>query len=233
VTYRTFGDLRQQVEAELDTQDEEFIGETEIQNYFNSGVTVCEATIVKLGLREKYLQSEAYITTVVGTADYDLPSDIVINKLRKIIYRNGTLIYTVNPLRSEDGYEAEDVMNANSDLSEYYRYSIYKMGTTYKLRLTPKAGFTVSNALRVIYFKTLNRYTADSVLCDLPDICYEYLMSYVRYRVYAKESHTNMQDEKGNMQALMILMQETLQNQVGDPDMDTMDQDTSHYEEMI
>lgn len=233
MTYRTFGDLKSQLEAEMDTADETFYSATELQNYFSSGVTLCEAEIIKLGLREKYLQNEAFISAVSGTADYALPSDLAINKLRKIIYRNGTLIYTVNPLRTEGAYETEDVF-ATYPSNEYYHYSLYKNGTSsaYQLRLTPKASVSVTNALRVIYWKTLNRYTADAVLCDVPDICYEYILAYVRYRVYAKEGHEMTTDEKQNVSVLKQLMNETLQNQVADPDMDLMESDRSHYEEM-
>lgn len=229
--YRTFGDLKDQVHDELDTQDETFIGEAEMMRYFNSGVTVCEATIIKLGVREKYLQTEAFISTVAGQADYALPADMALNKIRKIIYRRGTLIYTLKPLRNETGYETEDVMNVYPT-NEYYHYSLYKTGETQILRLTPKALYDLTNALRIIYFKTLNRYTQDTDICDLPDICYEFLMSYVRYRIYAKETHVNTPDEKANMAALNQLMQETMQNQVADPEMDLNEADMSHYEEM-
>lgn len=229
--YRTFGDLREQVEDELDTQDETFVNEAEMRRYFNSGVTLCEATIIKLGVREKYLQTESVIGTIAGQADYALPADMALNKIRKIIYRRGTLIYTLKPLRAETGYEVEDVMNVYPT-NEYYHYSLYKTGTTQILRLTPKALYTLPTALRLIYFKTLNRYTAEGTYCDLPDICYEFLMSYVRYRIYAKETHVNAPDEKQNMAALNQLMQETMQNQVADPEMDLNDGDMSHYEEM-
>lgn len=220
------------MEAELDTQGEEFCSASEMQMYFNSAVTMCEAEILKLGLREKYLQGEAFISAVAGQTDYDLPSDIAINKIRKVVYRNGTLVYTVHPLRTERAYETEDVM-ALYPPNEYYHYQIYKIGTVHKFRISPKAYVSVANAFRMAYMKTLNRYTVDSVLCDLPDICYEFIMSYVRYRVYAKESHVNTPDEKQNVQICKDVMVQTLQNQVADPDMDKIDADTSHYEEMV
>lgn len=233
MVYRTFGDLRTQVEAELDTQDEEFCSELEMQSYFNSAVTLCEATIVKLGLREKYLQADQAIDVVKNQVEYDLPTDCVINKIRKIIYRNRNIVYTLKPLRGEDAYIIEDALNTNRATDQWYRYQLYKSGNIQKIRLAPLPLISVTGALRVIYFKSLNRYTTDLDLCDLPEICYEYLLSYVRYRIYAKETHTNTPDEKANMQALLQLMEETLQNQVADPEMDRMDADFSHYEEMI
>jgi len=230
LAYKTFGDLSIQVQRELDIEDEEFIQPQELIEYFNSCIRMVESEIIKLGLRDKYLQTEAFISTVSGQADYDLPSDIIDSKIRKLVYRDGTIIYTLKPLKGEDAYEAEDVMNLYSS-SEYYYYMIYKIGIEWKLRLIPKAVKTVANALRIIYFKDLNRYDADITECDVPEICYEYILSYVRYRCFAKETHVNMTDEKENMGILLQLMRETLQGQVADPAIDVIDQDLSHYGE--
>lgn len=230
MAYKTFGDLSTQVQRELDIEDEEFIQPQELIEYFNSAIRIVESEIVKLGLRDKYLQSEAYISTVVNQSDYDLPANIIDTRIRKLVYRDGTIIYTLKPLRGEESYEAEDVLNLYTS-SDYYYYMIYKVGNDYKLRIVPKAVKTVSNAIRIIYFKDLNRYDADATECDVPEICYEYILSYVRYRVYAKETHVNTADEKQGMETLIALMRETLQGQVSDPDMDYIDQDLSHYQE--
>lgn len=229
---RTFGDLKIQLEKEIDTEDETFVQDTEVQGYFNSGITLIESEIIKLGLREQYLSKEAFISTVQDQTDYSIPTDMVANKIRKMVYRNnsGNIVYTLKPLRTEDSFETED-MYAQYVASEYYRYTIYKVGELNKLRLTPRALNSVTNAIRVIYFGKLNRYTADTIDCDVPDICYELLLSYVRYRIYGKESHQNTNGERTDMVGWLTLMRETLQNQVADPDMDIMDGDYSHYEE--
>lgn len=227
---RTFGDLKIQLEMELDTEDETFVVDAEVRGYFNTAITLCESEIVKLGLREKYLQKEAFISTVQNQTDYALPTDIVVNKIRNIIYRNGPIVYKVRPMRGEGSYETEDVY-AMYPANEYYHYQMYKSGELNVFRITPRALTAVANAFRFVYFAKLNRFTADTVNCDVPDICYEYILSYVRYRIYGKESHANTGGERADLQALLQLMRETLQNQVADPEMDEMDQDCSHYEE--
>lgn len=231
MAYRTFGSLKDQVSAELDIEDEEFIQPNELVEYFNSAVRNVEAEIVKLGLREKYLQKEDFIDLVSGTADYALPSDIIDTKIRKIIYRNGVTIYTVNPIKTEDGYEAEDVLNLYTT-SEYYMYALYKNNDDYTLRLVPHANQSVTNGLRVIYWKDLNRYTADDVNCDVPDICYEYILSYVRLRVYMKETHVNSNSEKMYLDEALNRVKDTLSGQTADPTIDLIDQDLSIYQEM-
>lgn len=232
MVYRTFGDLKTQVEQELDTEGEEFVQAPELMNYFNSAIILCEATIVKLGLKEKYLQGEQFLSTVQGQSDYDLPPDIVINKIRKITYATPTCAYTLKPTNREYDYAIEDSLRGQNVGGDWYTYSLYKIGNVQKLRLIPQPTTNRTNAVRIVYFKSLQRYTADSDYCDLPDVCYEYLLSYVRYRVYAKESHVNTPDEKANMGILLGLMQETMQNQVADPDINIQDSDFSHYAEM-
>jgi hypothetical protein len=232
MNYKTFGELKDQVEQELDLEEEEFVQPAEMINYFNSAIRIVESEIIKLGLREKYLQTDATVSVTQGVGDYDLPDNIVANKIRKVVYRDSVTIYTLLPLRGEEAYEVEDVMNLYNT-SEYYRYMLYKTEEKSIFRIVPKAYKTVSEAIRIIYFKDLNRYTADNVICDMPDdICYEVALSYVRWRCYAKETHVNAPGEKENMGEMIQLMRETLQNQVADPDMDLVDKDLSMYEEM-
>lgn len=230
MAYKTFGDLRTQILRELDLENEEFVQPQELIEYFNSAIRTVESEIVKLGLRDKYLQSDAFISTVTGQSEYDLPADIIDTKIRKLVYRDNTIIYTLKPLKGEESYEAEDVLNLYTS-SEYYYYMVYKVGTTYKLRLVPKAVKNVTNGIRIIYFKDLNRYDDDLTECDVPDICYEYILSYVRLRCYMKEPHENVGVESELLASNLTLMRETLQNQVADPEMDLIDQDLSHYQE--
>lgn len=215
----------------MDTEDETFVVGSELQGYFNTAITLCESEIVKLGLRERYLQKEAFINAVQGQTDYDLPSDIVVNKIRNIIYRNQSVIYKVRPFRQEVSYESEDVAARYAAADEYYQFSMYKSGELNIFRITPKALSSVTNAFRFIYFAKLNRYVDDATNCDVPDICYEYILSYVRYRIYMKENNERGQAERADLGALLQLMRETMQNQIADPEMDEMDSDFSHYEE--
>lgn len=232
MAYKTFGTLSAQVQAELDIEDEEFIQPTELIRYFNTAVTIIESEILKLGLREQYLKDEAFISLVNGTADYALPSDIVDTKIRKIVYRNGPTIYTMNPMKGEDSFEDEDILNQYSTSQEYYRYDLYKLTEDFTLRIVPTPRISVTSALRVLYWKDLNRYTADADNCDVPEVCYEFLLSYVRYRVYMKETHANTPGEKEDMGAMLELLRSTLSGQIADPTIDLMDPDLSAYEEM-
>lgn len=228
----TFGELKSQLEMELDLESEDFIQDEEMMGYYNSAVTMVESEIVKLGLREQYLKTSTLISVVSGTKDYSLPANLIADKIRKIIYRNGTLIYTVPPLKGEGAFELEDELEAESTSSEEYSYALYKTSEDHLLRLIPTPNLSVTDAIRLIYFKKLNRFTDEDDNCDVPDICYEYIQAFVRYRCFKKESHANLPVESAELVAMRTLMGETLQNQVADPDMDMIDSDLSAYKEM-
>jgi len=235
LAYRTFADLRTQIEKETDTEAEEFIQPTEMVGFINSAVSIVEAELIKIGLREKYLQGEAYISTVSGQADYDLPTDIVDTEIRKIIYRNGSIKYEVKPLLREDQYLAEDIWNEYS-ANEVYGYQLYKDQTDdeFKLRLTPKASNTVTNALRVIYWRQLNRMIDENdttTKCDVPKICEEFILSYCRRKVYKKETSQALGIEKAELDEMLGLVRETLQQQIADPNVNLVDLDLSIYGE--
>jgi len=231
MAYRTFGDLATQVRAELDLDTEDFIQPSELTNYFNSGIRIIEANIIQQNSRDKYLQDEAFISTVAAQEDYTLPSDIIDTKIRKLVFRDGATIYTMRPLISEDSYEVEDVERFYSGSTTYFHWSIYKTSEDYVLRLTPEPTKSVTDAIRVVYFKDLNRYLTDATNCDIPEICYEWLLSYVRFRCYQKELHPNMQVEAGTLEKLQTLMDTTLMGQAADPELHGMEGDTTHYEE--
>lgn len=236
MAYRTFADLRTQIEMETDTEGEEFIQPLELVGFFNSAVTIAESEIIKLGLREKYLQGDATISTVSGTADYGLPSDIIDSKIRKIIYRNGAVKYEIEPMLRESQYLDEDIYNDYS-ANEQYQYQIYKDVTTDEpmLRLTPKASATVTNALRVIYYRDLNRMIDENdttTKCDVPQVAYEFILSYVRRKIYKKELGLSVSIEQAELDSMLLLMRETLQGQIADPNVDVVDMDTSIYGEM-
>lgn len=232
MAYQTFNELSSQVQIETDIESEEFIQPSELINYFNTGIRMVEAEIIKLGLREKYLQTEAFISLVQNQQDYLLPADIVANKIRKVVYRDGVTIYTLTPYKSEMAYEGEEVLNLYQSGTDYYQYMLYKIGEDQQFRVVPRANRSITNAIRIIYFKSLNRFVTGTENCDVPDICLDYLMSYVRYRIYHKEGNTRAPDERQTMDDNLKLMRDTLQNQIADPDNDLIDLDLSHYEEM-
>lgn len=230
---KTFGQLKAEVQLETDTEAEDFVQATELKNYFDSGIRIVEAELIKAGVRDKYLQKEATISIVSGTAAYDLPADIIDTKIRKIIYRNGIAdIYELTPATREDSYLEQDV-NRIQNTNVLMQYMVYKTTNKYQIQLTPIPSVSVANALRIIYWADLNRYSTDAIECDIPEICYEFLMAHVRYRISKKERHGQMMAAEASERELALnLMRETLAGQLADPKGDEIEMDFSIYEDM-
>lgn len=232
MAYRTFGELSTQVENELDLQTEDFVDKNvEMKDYFNSAMREVEAELSKIGLREKYLQKDTTIDVVVNQSDYTLPTDIIDADIRKMVYHDGNIVYTMHPDEGEDSYERDVVENIFS-VTDYYKWKIRKVGEDYKLRIIPKASKSVTGGIVIHYWASLNRYTADGTNCDVPEICYEFIRASVKLDCVRKEfGRPDISDFNYEKERTRKLMQDTLSGQIKDPDIDKVDQDLSVYQE--
>jgi len=114
----TLSQIRTQVRRDLSMDEEQFISDAEINKYINDGIDVAEAEIHTL--YEDYFLDYLSLPLSVGVDTYDLPSNIYANKIRKVIYDNGSdkeyLIARIKKL--------EDTMSSENENSDYYKYLI-------------------------------------------------------------------------------------------------------------
>ena len=123
MAFRTFGDLRTQVEKELDLQGEEFVQYDEMIGLWNRAVSIAESHLVTLGLKDKYFLGREFLSTVQGQEEYDLPSTMYGNKIIKVVYHVGATFYTLKPLDSKEMFENYEYLNSFSN-TDFYRYMI-------------------------------------------------------------------------------------------------------------
>lgn len=231
MAYRTFGDLRAQVERELDLEGEEFVSQTEMIGYWNRAVTVAESHLITLGLKDKYFLGRAQLSITQGLEEYDLPATIYGNKIIKVIYRVGATFYTVLPLDSKDMFENYEYLN-NFSTTDFYRYMItHTTPGSQKFLLVPKALQTQVNAITIWFSRNANRYAVDADVCDFPALAYEFLSAFVKEKVYEKESHVNYEGSKSDRMEKEQLMQSVLSGQISDNEMTVVEQDLSAYQE--
>ena len=106
--YWTLDELKGKIQRDLDIEGEVFIQDAsdapELLEYINEGIDKAEEIVHSL--YEDYFLDKASITLVSGTHEYDLPSAIYAHKIRRIIYRNGTRVYTVDRIRDWHKFEA-------------------------------------------------------------------------------------------------------------------------------
>lgn len=98
----TYGEMSTKVLTDLDMLDEVFSSPNEIAGYFNEAITEAEAEI--LGIKEDYFRTTFLVPWTSGVSLYDLPYNIFANKIRGLIFRNGSVIYEIKRFRRRDQF---------------------------------------------------------------------------------------------------------------------------------
>ena len=226
--YRTYGEIRLKVERDLDLEDELFIQPEEMLGYANEAIDEAEAEIHSV--YEDYFLTYGSISLVNGQEEYDLPTDIYANKIRGVIYTNGTTIYEVPRLRNTDKFELIELSNQYST-TDFYKYIIRNASASSNPRMLiiPTSRETSTDRLKIWYLRNANRMVDDTSVCDIPEFS-QFVIQYMKVRCYEKEGHPNTQMALQNLEAQRRLMVNTLSNMVPDeattiiPDFDAYDE---------
>lgn len=227
--YPTFGTLKTKVQKALGMESEDFITDQEWKDYFNEGVDQVEAVIHTL--YEDYFLRRNETSLVNGTKTYSLPSDIYANKIRAVIYTDGSEVYPIDRIgiRHDKFWELE-VNDLSEDLE--YEYTLINNNTTdgVQIRLVPTPSNEPASGKMIIwYIRNATKYSADTDVCDLPEFS-DVILQYVKVQAYEKEKNSNLPVAAAKLQNLLKNMQDTLSNMVPDGD-NRIQADLSHYEE--
>jgi len=222
MTYKTWSEIKAKIKRQLDLTEQDFTSDTELLEYANEAIDTVEAEIHNM--YEDYFLAKAYIPLISGTIEYDLPSDIYANKIRRIqYYRSDTDHYEIIPIKVHEIAEV--------DINEYYRYIIINDGTNgFKIELHPASRETSSANVIIYYLRNAKRLTADSDECDIPEFS-NVIIDYIRMKVLEKDGSPLLEKAISDYAMQIDLMKRTLSNRAPDrnnlitPDMDI-------YEEM-
>jgi len=233
LAFKTLNEIRSKIQRDLDLEVEEFIQPLEMIEYINDAITLAEAKIIDLGLRDKYFFARTKLSIVQGAEDIELPSNIYANKIVKLVYSNGTEIYPMKPMDREKMFEEIELINsAGSAPLIFYRYLIRNDTPGGEvIQIVPKARQTLTDVIVCWYYRDANRLSADTDLCDLPEISIQFVYQYVRVRVYEKEKGASWLQAKQDLMKIEVDMLTTLQQQIADSDLTKVEQDFSAYEE--
>ncbi len=232
MAFKTLADIKTQIEAESDLEAEEFIQPDELIGYIHGAISICEAQIIKLELRDKYFLKRTKLSIVQGEEDIELPSDIYANKLFKLVYKNNNEIYPIEPIDSEKMYEEIAVSEIDGALRKY-RYLIrHDTPGEEVLQLVPAARDSLSEVIHAWHYRDANRPTDDTDIIDLPEICYDFILKYVSAKVCKKEKDAaTWQGANAEAEKAERLMVETLSQQIVDSSLTKVDMDLSWYGE--
>jgi hypothetical protein len=116
----TYLEMSNKVLTDLDLMDETFINPVELVGYFNEAVDEAESEINTLPLCD-YFKTYASLPIISGVSQYRMPPDIYINKIRGMLYTNGSIIYPI--VKFKPRFEFEDMAFTDQyGQSDDYRY---------------------------------------------------------------------------------------------------------------
>ena len=107
--------------AEIFLTNQAFVTKNEMIGYFNEALTDAESEIQ--AANKDYFLTKYYIPLVEGVKTYNLPENIMANKIRGILYSNGSLTYAVEPLKRLDKFENMELLDKYGT-TNYYSYNL-------------------------------------------------------------------------------------------------------------
>jgi hypothetical protein len=218
----TYAQLVTKTENDLDIADETFITPTELLGIFNEGVAMIQDEIHTL-YEDYYLTSYA-VPLVTSTSEYAFPSTTYLQKLRGLVYNNGSQKYEVKKIRKL----SETALVQDSD---DYRFLIINDATTgVKLKLYPASRETSSSVMTLWFIRQVNKFEDDDSVCDLPEAFEPVLLQYVRWRVHGKEGHPDTAQDLADLTAMKTKMVDTMKDRIVDEDTQLI-MDMSFYDD--
>lgn len=225
--YKTYAEIKTEVRQETDTEGEIFIQESELLRYANRAIDEAEAEIHTI-YEDYFLRPSAKIPLVNGQTDYDLPTDIYANKIRQIIYENGSDYYKLRRVRGRDKY-LKIASLERAATSEDYRYLIVNESASVKpvARIYPVS--TGTGTILFWYLRNANRMVDDTSICDIPEFS-QFVIQHMVSKIYEKEGHPNTMIAKADLERYRRLMVDTLSQMIPDGD-NTIEPDVDFYHE--
>lgn len=225
--YWTLAEIKAKIENELDLQDEQFLQVGELEGYINEGIDIVEALIHSL--YEDYFLSRATLALVAGQDEYALPTNIYANKIRRLVYDDGSRVYEVARIKDWKKFEQYSI-DKNYGQGEIYSYFLLNSTPgSPKIVLTPKSRVTGNN-IYIWYLRNANELVNTTDICDIPEFIH-FVIQYAKVKTYEKEvGHPNFPQAKAALDEMRILMEGTLAAMVPDAN-NELEMDTTHYEE--
>jgi hypothetical protein len=203
----TLSQIKQRVRDLVDTESADFVDDAEILRYINEAIKVAEAEIHRLN--EDYYKKDGAISLVDGTSEYSLPSDIYAQKIRRIMFNDGTDKYEVLPIKDEEIPFVDD----NDD----FRYRLIFNSSNQKvMKLYPTPSANDATSMVMTYIKDAAQLSDDADETDVPEFS-QFIVDFVRYRILEKEiTNPMLQVVASDLKDSRAQMVMTLQQSVPD-----------------
>ncbi len=225
--YWTWAEIRTKIEEDLDLEDEDFVRPNELLAYANEAIDEAEAEIHSI--YEDYFLARGVLTLVQNEDEIDMPTDIYANKVRRLVYDNGSKVYEIERLKDWRKFEEYSVQKNYGAGDTYAYFPVNSTPGSPQILLVPKA--RESGAVGYIwYLRNANRLVDDDDICDIPEFV-SFILQHMKVRIYEKEGHPNIDKAMADLEQQRSQMTSTLTAMVPDAN-NELEMDTSSYEEM-
>lgn len=230
----TFAELNQKVRADLDLQDQIFITPDEMVGYVNEAIHEAESEIMKIN--EDYFLQTAPLALVAGTSLYSLPADIYGQKIRAIIYSQGSVQYPIKRVRGGAKFETLTMIDTYGTNDDYmYLLVNTSPGTQNQIRITPTSRETSASNVTLWYIRSAQRVKQASeqipviqptapnsaaqlaTILDIPEFSM-FLIDFVKCKCLMKDTDPRLPDQIKIMESQRQMMIQSLTEQVPDDD---------------
>jgi hypothetical protein len=157
---KTLLQIKTEIRNDLDLWDEFFMPEAQINSHINKAQRDAHAMIINL--YEDYFIDTANIALVATTYLYNLPANIFADKIRRIIYNDGSKNYRITRI---ENINLIPLIQSNDD----YRYKIINDTTGKKLQLYPVSRETSGTNVTIYYIRKPEELTLDTDELDIPE----------------------------------------------------------------
>lgn len=223
---RTLAQLRAQVQADLDLEDDDFISSSDINQWIREGVRQAESQIHTL--YENYFLVEGIIPLIAGQNLYDYPADIFANKIVKILFSSGqgsgSQTHEVRRVRNLVVAKDIDIKHTQST-NPILSWLAMNDSSGRKIRIFPSHGR--AGELSVFYVRNAKELINDSDECDIDEFEH-YVVQYAKTQSYHKDGDPRFQSSKALEEQYKKDMVETLSNMAPDNN-NELDMDFDHY----
>jgi len=223
----TWGQLRENLEDDMDLEDERFVEPSGLVRYVNRALQDAETCIHTLHHEDKYFLTNAVFAWVDGMSQYALPADIYGNKIRLMYYTNGSLRYPITRIRnlatipmiqSADRYQY--IIYNSTPTSSPQEAPAFSNGGVY-VQFYPPIKETSENA-SIWYIRGMKKMTTDvddtSNICEIPE-CVNFVYQHVRLSIAKKMRVQSMiEQERTDLKIQYDLMCDALKEMVPDED---------------
>lgn len=225
----TRADLITRVRTEMDLLDEPAVTDSELSQYLNEGIDVVEAKILEL-YEDYFLTRGSAFSLISGLSEYSYPDDIWANKIRALIYKNGTLVTEVPRMSGTNQLNSFLDLERADQLATWSPETMRYLPLNDSIRLTPAPTSSQSSVMIPWYIREAAALESDSDECDIPE--WEHvIVAYAKNEIALNKAGLgDVTRTASKLEALMNVMASSLSNRVPD-EWDFIAKDLSSYQE--